>query len=255
MLDYFAGSNVWDALKVTAILTPVLIFVWIVMTVMALHRREVYFWSLGSTWTSLIACPLALVIMSFSVWRQAHDPNAPFDLGIIFAGAILYATALAFAMFYNFRETRSGLLALSTTMMQQFCRIGFDFVVCEMEWRASTAPVRRCDRPPRTRPQCEGAKERVPWKRRPRLSARRVTALAFRREVGLPSPESGFTLRHASGARAKAKSRWLVRRLRTVLDRARCKELRDCNPADLKCADRKACRSDGATRSATGFAN
>ena len=43
MLDYFAGSNVWDALKVAAILTPVLIFVWIVLTVMALHRREVYF--------------------------------------------------------------------------------------------------------------------------------------------------------------------------------------------------------------------
>jgi hypothetical protein len=43
MLDYFAGSNAWDALRVAAILTPVLIFVWIVMTVTALHRREVLF--------------------------------------------------------------------------------------------------------------------------------------------------------------------------------------------------------------------
>lgn len=124
MLDYLTGSNVWDALKVAAILMPVLIFVWIVMTVMALHRREVYFWSLGSTWTSLIACPLALVIMSFSVWRQAHDPNAPLDLGIIYAGAILYATALAFAIFYNVRATRSALLAFSTTMLQQFAILG-----------------------------------------------------------------------------------------------------------------------------------
>ena len=74
MLNYFADSNVWDALKVAAILTPVLIFVWIVLTVMALHRREVYFWSLGSTWTSLIACPLALVIMSFSVWGAGSRP-------------------------------------------------------------------------------------------------------------------------------------------------------------------------------------
>jgi hypothetical protein len=124
MLDYFAGPNVWDVLKVAAILTPVLIFVWIVLTVMALHRREVYFWSLGSTWTSLIACPLALVIMSFSVWRQAHDPNAPFDLGIVFAGAILYAAALTFALLYNFRATRSAALAFSTSMLQQLAVLG-----------------------------------------------------------------------------------------------------------------------------------
>jgi hypothetical protein len=133
MLDYLTGSNVWDALKVAAILMPVLIFVWIVMTVMALHRRDVYFWSLGSTWTSLIACPLALVIMSFSVWRQAHDPNAPLDLGIIYAGAILYATALAFAIFYNFRATRSVLLALSTSMLQQLAVLGLLFIYFRLQ--------------------------------------------------------------------------------------------------------------------------
>jgi hypothetical protein len=133
MLDYFAGPNVWDVLKVAAILTPVLIFVWIVLTVMALHRREVYFWSLGSTWTSLIACPLALVIMSFSVWRQAHDPNAPFDLGIVFAGAILYAAALTFALLYNFRATRSAALAFSTSMLQQLAVLGLLFLYFRLQ--------------------------------------------------------------------------------------------------------------------------
>jgi hypothetical protein len=133
MLDYFADSNVWDALKVGAILTPVLIFVWIVMTVMALHRREVYFWSLGSTWTSLIACPLALVIMSFSVWRQVNDPNAPFDLGIIFAGAILYVAALAYALLYNFRTTRSAALAFSTSMLQQLAVLGLLFLYFRLQ--------------------------------------------------------------------------------------------------------------------------
>jgi hypothetical protein len=59
------GLDGWMALKVAAVLTPVLVFVWIVTTVMALHKRDVYFWSLGSTWTSLIACPLALAITSF----------------------------------------------------------------------------------------------------------------------------------------------------------------------------------------------
>ena len=41
MLNYFADSNVWDALKVAAILTPVLIFVWIVLTVMEIGRAHV----------------------------------------------------------------------------------------------------------------------------------------------------------------------------------------------------------------------
>ena len=65
-----------------------------------------------------------LIHYELQVWRQAHDPNAPFDLGIIFAGAILYATALAFAIFHNFRATRSALLAFSTTMLQQFAVLG-----------------------------------------------------------------------------------------------------------------------------------
>jgi hypothetical protein len=133
MLDYLADPNVWDALKVAAILTPVLIFVWIVLTVMALHRREVYFWSLGSTWTSLIACPLALVIMSFSVWRQAQDSTAPFDLGIIFAGAILYVAALACALLYNFRATRSAALAFSTSMLQQLAVLGLLFLYFRLQ--------------------------------------------------------------------------------------------------------------------------
>ena len=70
MLNYFSG-------KVVAVLVPVLTFVWIVLTVMALHRRDVYFWSLGSTWTSIIACPIALVIMSLSTTSQLHDASAP----------------------------------------------------------------------------------------------------------------------------------------------------------------------------------
>jgi hypothetical protein len=35
LVSVFAGSNVWIALKVAAVLAPVLIFVWIVLTVMA----------------------------------------------------------------------------------------------------------------------------------------------------------------------------------------------------------------------------
>jgi len=101
-----------------------LCFVWIVFTVMALHRRDVYFWSLGSTWTSLIACPAAILIMSLSGWSRLHDPNAPLFEVPLLAGAALYVTAFAFAMFYNVRAARSALLAFSTTMLQQFAVLG-----------------------------------------------------------------------------------------------------------------------------------
>jgi hypothetical protein len=129
MLDsVFAGSNGWIALKVAAVLAPVLIFVWIVMTVMALHKREVYFWSLGSTWTSLIACPLALAITPFCIWRQLKDPAAPIDPVPIMAGAALYIAALSYAIFYNFKATRSAALALSTSMLQQLAVLGLIYL-------------------------------------------------------------------------------------------------------------------------------
>jgi hypothetical protein len=50
MLDYITnGLDGWMALKIALILMPVLAFAWIITTVMARHRRDVYFWSLGST--------------------------------------------------------------------------------------------------------------------------------------------------------------------------------------------------------------
>jgi hypothetical protein len=136
MLDYILTSpDGWMALKVIAILVPVLIFVWIVATVMALHGRDVYFWSLGSTWTSLVACPAALVITSISVWSKLHDQNAPlFEVPII-AGAMLYAVALVYAVLYNFRATKSAVLAVSTSMLQQLAVLGLIFLF--LRWRGN----------------------------------------------------------------------------------------------------------------------
>jgi len=125
-MDYFFnGTDGWMTVKVVAVVIPVLCFVWIVFTVMALHRRDVYFWSLGSTWTSLIACPAAILIMSLSGWSRLHDPNAPLFEVPLLAGAALYVTAFAFAMFYNVRAARSALLAFSTTMLQQVAVLGW----------------------------------------------------------------------------------------------------------------------------------
>lgn len=72
-----------------------------------------------------------MVIMSLSGWSQLHDPNAPLFEVPILAGAALYATAFAFATFYNFRATRSVMLALHH--VAAVCCIGFDIMVCEMD--------------------------------------------------------------------------------------------------------------------------
>jgi hypothetical protein len=89
------------------------------MTVTALHKRDVYFWGLGSTWSSLIACPVALVIMCFSAWSGPGVLSAP-----VIAGAILYAVAFTYSIFYNYNATKSAALALSTSMLQQLAVLG-----------------------------------------------------------------------------------------------------------------------------------
>jgi hypothetical protein len=125
MFNYIlANWNGWTVVQIVAMLTPALVAVWIIMTVTALHKREVYFWSLGSTWASIIICPSALVIMCLSVWSRLHDPNAPLFHVPIIAGAILYAVALAYSIFYNYNATKSATLALSTSMLQQLAVLG-----------------------------------------------------------------------------------------------------------------------------------
>ncbi len=135
-----AGLDAWTVLKVTATLVPVLVLFWIVLTVTALHKREVYFWSLGSTWASLIACPIALSITSFSVSSQLNDPNAPLFQAPILAGAILYAGAFAYSIFYNYNATKSAILAISTSMLQQFAVLGVIFLF--LRWQGDQ--VNRC---------------------------------------------------------------------------------------------------------------
>jgi hypothetical protein len=136
MLDYLsAGVNGGTVLEVAAVLVPALVLLSIILTVTALHKRDAYFWSLGSTWTSVIACPVALVIMSLGSWSQANGPNAPLFHAPIVAGTILYLVAFAYAIFYNYKVTGSALLAVSTSMLQQLAMLGAIFLVPPVEGR------------------------------------------------------------------------------------------------------------------------
>jgi hypothetical protein len=134
MLNYVsAGANGSTVLEVAAASVPALVLFWIILTVSALHKRDAYFWSLGSTWTSVIACPVAMVIMSIGSWSQANGPDAPLYHAPIVAGAILYLVAFAYAVYYNYKITGSAVLAVSTSLLQQLAVLGAIFLF--LRWR------------------------------------------------------------------------------------------------------------------------
>ena len=112
-------------LKVSAVLVPVLGFTMIAGTVRALHRRDVYFWSLASTWTSIMGSIFAFVL--FIMGGQVTSFNGdPFWL---FPGLGLYACCMVFALVYNYRATRSVFLAVFTLILQNLA-----VSVCFLLW-------------------------------------------------------------------------------------------------------------------------
>jgi hypothetical protein len=134
MLNYLsAGVNGSTVIEVAAVLVPALVLLWIILTVSALHKRDAYFWSLGSTWTSVIACPVAMVIMSIDSWSQVNGPSASLFHAPIVAGSILYLVAFGYAILYNYKVTRSALLAISTCMLQQLAVLGAIYLF--LRWR------------------------------------------------------------------------------------------------------------------------
>jgi len=141
MMHYIQpDSDLWTALKVAAALVPAVIFLWVIATVMVLHKRDVYFWRLGSTWTTIIGCPAGLVIASFSA-LGGNDPNsAPLYTPLI-AGLALYAVAFAYSISYNYGVTKSASLAISTSMLQQLAVLGL--VLLFLRWQGDQVNRRR----------------------------------------------------------------------------------------------------------------
>jgi len=120
----FTGQDGWTAFEVATALIPTVTFVWIIVTVRALHVRGVYFWGLGSTWTTIIGCSIGLLIASIGSWSALHDPNAAPFYTPIMAGLGLYAVAFTYSIFCNYNATKSMTLALSTSMLQQLAVLG-----------------------------------------------------------------------------------------------------------------------------------
>lgn len=142
MLDYiFRSPDGGTALKVAAALIPTITFLWIIITVTALHKRDVYFWSLGSTWTTIIGCPAGILIACFSSLGSSQDPSAALFSIPLIAGLALYAVAFAYSIFYNYNATKSATLAISTSMLQQLAVLGVIYLF--VRWDQAKANRRR----------------------------------------------------------------------------------------------------------------
>jgi hypothetical protein len=66
--------------------------------------------------------------MSLASWSQVNGPNAPLSDAQLVAGAILYLVAFGHAISYNYNVTRSAVLAVSTSMLQQPAVLGAVFL-------------------------------------------------------------------------------------------------------------------------------
>ena len=126
-----------EVLYAIIIAVPTAFFVWIVWTVMALHNKGVYFWSLASTWVSLCATLVAGIIAA--ILGSLHDKGGPYIF--LIASGLLWVTAMTWSFFYNFRAAGSIILALSTTLLQQFV-----VFICFLLWLRFFQPQARIER-------------------------------------------------------------------------------------------------------------
>ncbi len=78
---------------------------------------------------------MALAIASLSSLSGLNEPNAPLFHAPIIAGALLYVGAFAYAIFYNYNATKSSMLAISTSMLQQFAVLGVIFLF--LRWQGN----------------------------------------------------------------------------------------------------------------------
>jgi hypothetical protein len=96
------------------LVVPASIVTWIAYTIGALHRRQLHYWQLRSTYITLVIGSLALLILLVACGFRNDDAR----LTVLDASAILQASVTVWAGWYNWRRTRSIMLALSVTIIQ-----------------------------------------------------------------------------------------------------------------------------------------
>lgn len=112
----YAGIN-----AVGLLIVPLSIFCWIFTTIRAVHLVGVRFWFIPSTYIALIGGIIALLlclVMGLFTHEAARQGHQIQDVTLYVAAAILYGGCAVWSYFYNWRKTRSPILAASLTILQ-----------------------------------------------------------------------------------------------------------------------------------------
>jgi hypothetical protein len=89
-----------------------------------MHKVDVWFWCIPSTYVNLVAGIIAVALSGIMLAalseaaRHGHDVR---DTTLYVAAAIVYGGSIGWSYFYNWRATKSAILALSLTMLQTIC--------------------------------------------------------------------------------------------------------------------------------------
>lgn len=103
---------------VALLLTPFAFLMWIVTTVQALHLAGFGYWSLGSTYVSLICAGVAIVFAWIASSMRPHEaPTGLRDVVLHAAGGVAVG-GICWCGWYNWRQMRIGALAFSVTTLQ-----------------------------------------------------------------------------------------------------------------------------------------
>jgi hypothetical protein len=100
------------------IVLPASILGWIFTTVRALHLCGLRYWSMGSTYASMIFFLIALVCAWIGYGTQPKGPHIEGDPTLFIVAAFVAGLTLLGCAWQNWRATRSAALAVSLTALQ-----------------------------------------------------------------------------------------------------------------------------------------
>jgi hypothetical protein len=126
LISYLVVGNYTWLNAIALLLVPFAALCWIFTTIKAIHLAGVRFWFIPSTFVTLVGGIIALVIsvimllFSHEAARQGHDAS---DATLIIAAAMLYSGCAIWSYWYNWRRTRSAVLAISLTILQTISAI------------------------------------------------------------------------------------------------------------------------------------
>jgi hypothetical protein len=111
-------SKIPTVQAVALLLTPFASLMWIVATVRALHLAGFGYWSLASTYVSLICAGVSIVLVWFASVIRPDEPPTNFRDIVLHGGGVIAVGGIWWCWWYNWRKMRNGSLAVSVTALQ-----------------------------------------------------------------------------------------------------------------------------------------